>query len=309
MVGSESLHMKYFLGMKNARSKKGISISQRKYTMDLLHEIGMLCCKPIETPIEQGGKGKLFDGDPISKGRYQRLVGKLIYLSHTRPDIAFAVSVVSQYMHSPCQRHFDVVYWILRYLKKNLGKGLFFGKNEDRRVEVFTNVDWAGSIIDRKSTSGYCTRLWGNLVTWRSKKQYVVARSSSKAKYRAMAHGICEAIWIKWLLEELKISCEFPMQLYCDNKATISIARNPIHHDRIKHAEVDRHFITEKLEKGVINIKYIPTDQQVVDIFAKGFPGQTFDFLTNKLGLIDIYSQAWGGVLADWIRFVREFEF
>ena len=82
------------------------------------------------------------------------------------------------------------------------------------------------------------------------------------------------------------------MQLYCDNKATINIAHNPIHHDRTKHVEVDRHFITEKLEKGVINIKYIPTDQQVVDIFAKGFPGQTFDFLTNKLGLIDIYSQA-----------------
>ena len=107
---SESLHMKYFLGMEVARSKKGVPLSQRKYTMDLLHEIGMLCCKPIETPIEQGGKRKLFDGDPVDKERYQRLVGKLIYLSHTQLDIAFAVSVVSQYMHSPCQRHFDVVY-------------------------------------------------------------------------------------------------------------------------------------------------------------------------------------------------------
>ena len=138
--------------------------------MDLLDETGMLGCKPIETLIEQGDKGKLFDGDPVDKGRYQRLVGELIYLSHTRHDIAFAVSVVSQYMLSPCQKHFDVVYRILRYLKKNSGKGLFFGKNEDRRVEVFTDADWAGSIIDRKSISGYCTRPWGNLVTWHCKK-------------------------------------------------------------------------------------------------------------------------------------------
>ncbi|KAL6333802.1 hypothetical protein AAG906_028988 [Vitis piasezkii] len=252
--------MKYFLGMEVARSKKD--------------ETGMLNCKPIETPIEQGGKGKLFDGDPVDKGRYQRFVGKLIYLSHTRLDI------VSR------------IYNGYVYLKKNPGKGLFFGKNEDRMVEMFIDPAWAGSVIDRKSTSGYCTQLWGNLVTWHSKKQFVVARSSAKAEYRAMAHGICEAIWIKRLLEELKISYEFPMRLYCDNKATICIAHNPVHHDRTKHVEVDRHFITEKLEKEVISIKCIPIVQQVVDIFTKGLPRPTFDFLTSKLGLIDIYSQA-----------------
>ncbi|RVW86427.1 Retrovirus-related Pol polyprotein from transposon TNT 1-94 [Vitis vinifera] len=217
--------MKYFLGMEVARSKKGISISQKKYPMDLLDETGMLSCKPIETPIEQGGKGKSFDEESVDKGRYQRLVGKLIYLSHTRPDIAFAVS------------------------QEKPGERTFFGKNEDRMVEVFTDPDWAGSVIDRKSTSGYCTQLWGNLVTWRSEKQSVVARSSAEAEYRAMAHGICEAIWIKQLLEELKISYEFPMQLYCDNKATICIAHNPVRHDRTKHVEVDRHFITEKLRR------------------------------------------------------------
>ena len=179
------------------------------------------------------------------------------------------------------------------------GERTFFGKNEDRMVEVFTDPDWAGSVIDRKSTSGYCTQLWGNLVTWRSEKQSVVARSSAEAEYRAMAHGICEAIWIKQLLEELKISYEFPMQLYCDNKATICIAHNPVRHDRTKHVEVDRHFITEKLEKEVISIKCIPIVQQVADIFTKGLPRPTFDFLTSKLGFIDIYSQAWGEVLAD----------
>ncbi|KAL5787126.1 hypothetical protein ACOSP7_004075 [Xanthoceras sorbifolium] len=162
--------LRYFLGMEVARSKKGISVSQRKYTIDLLEETGMLGCKPSKTPIELGNKEKMFEGDPIDKENYQRLVGKLIYLSHTTPDIAFAVSLVSQFMHVPCQGHLDAVYRILRYLKRTPGKGLFFAKTNDRKIRAFTDADWAGSIDDRKSTSGHCTLLWGNLVTWRSKK-------------------------------------------------------------------------------------------------------------------------------------------
>ena len=126
----------------------------------------------------------------------------------------------------------------------------------------------------------------------RSKKQSVVARSSAEAEYRAMAHGICEAIWIKRLLEELRITSEEPVQLFCDNKATISIAHNPVHHDRTKHVEVDRHFIKEKIDGGIISIEYIPTSQQLADILTKGLTGQVFDQLVNKLGLINIYSQA-----------------
>ncbi|XP_062118860.1 uncharacterized mitochondrial protein AtMg00810-like [Humulus lupulus] len=136
----------------------------------------------------------MFEGDPVDKGRYQQLVGKLIYLSRTRPYIAFVVSLVSQYVHDPCQGHLNVVYRILRYLKQAPGKGLFFKKIDERKVEVFTDADWAGSIDDRKSTSGYCTLLWGNLVTWRSKKQTVVARSSAKAEFRAMAHGMMKVV-------------------------------------------------------------------------------------------------------------------
>lgn len=185
---------RYFLGMEFARSKKGIFVSQRKYVLDLLEETGMLKCKPSETPIQLGNKTKMLEGDPVDKGSYQRLIGKLIYLSHTRPNIAFVVSLVSQYMHAPYQGHLDVVYKILRYSKQTPGKGLFFAKNDDRKVKVFTNADWAGSIDDRKSTSGYGTLLWGNLVTWCSKKQSMVTRSSAEAEYRAMAHGICEVI-------------------------------------------------------------------------------------------------------------------
>ncbi|RVW40614.1 Retrovirus-related Pol polyprotein from transposon RE1 [Vitis vinifera] len=240
-------NLKYFLGMEVARSRKGIVVSQRKYILDLLKETGMLGCKPIDTPMDSQKKlGIEKESTPVDRGRYQRLVGRLIYLSHTRPDIGFAVSAVSQFMHSPTEEHMEAVYRILRYLKMTPGKGLFFRKTENRDTEVYSDADWAGNIIDRRSTSGYCSFVWGNLVTWRSKKQSVVARSSAEAEYRALAQGICEGIWIKRVLSELGQTSSSPILMMCDNQAAISIAKNPVHHDRTKHVEIDRHFITEK---------------------------------------------------------------
>ncbi|XP_022857000.1 uncharacterized protein LOC111378063 [Olea europaea var. sylvestris] len=165
--------------MEIARSKIGFSVSQRKYILDLLTETG---------------KVKKDTGKPVETDRYQRLVGKLIYLSHTRPDIAFAVSMVIQHMHSPKEAHLEAVYKILRYLEGTSGKCLFFGKHQKKGVEIFTDADWARSIENRKSTTGYCTFVWGNMTTWRSKKQNVVARSSVEAKFRAVAQGICEGL-------------------------------------------------------------------------------------------------------------------
>lgn len=176
--------LKYFLGIEVARSKKGIFLSQRKYILDLLSEVGLLDCKPVDTPIVQNHQlGEYPDQVPTKKGRYQRLVGKLIYLSHTRPDIAYAVSVVSQFMHNPSKDHMDAVIRIMRYLKSSPGKGLMFTKNNHVQVEGYTDADWAGDITNRKSTSGYFTFVGGNLVTWKSKKQKVVALSSAEAEF------------------------------------------------------------------------------------------------------------------------------
>ncbi|RVW93337.1 Retrovirus-related Pol polyprotein from transposon RE1 [Vitis vinifera] len=255
-------NLKYFLGMEVARSRKGIVVSQRKYILDLLKETGMLGCKPIDTPMDSQKKlGIEKESTPVDRGRYQRLVGRLIYLSHTRPDIGFAVSAVSQFMHSPTEEHMEAVYRILRYLKMTPGKGLFFRKTENRDTEVYSDADWAGNIIDRRSTSGYCSFVWGNLVTWRSKKQSVVARSSAEAEYRALAQGI-----------------------------SISIAKNPVHHDRTKHVEIDRHFITEKVTSETVKLNYVPTKHQTADILTKALPWPNFEDLTCKLGLYDIYS-------------------
>ena len=134
---------------------------------------------------------------------------------------------------------------------------MFFKKGESREVEAYTDADWAGSVVDRRSTSGYCTYIWGNLVTWRSKKQNVVARSSAEAEFRSLANGVSELLWLKLLLKELQVATKSPMKLYSDNKAAISIAHNPVHHDRTKHVEVDRHFIKEKIEEGSICIPYV----------------------------------------------------
>ena len=213
--------------MEVSKSRKGIGISQRKYVLDLLTETGMLGCKLSDTPIKARKRTKS-DGKPVDKERYQRLVGRLIYLSYTRPDIAFSVSMVSQHMHSLKESHLDAVYKILRYLKGYLGRGLFFKKGDSKKVEIYMNVDWTGSTKDRKSTTDYCTYVWGNLVTWRSKKQSVVARSSVEAEFRAVAQGMCEGLWLQKLLEELHITVELLIKLYCNNKALISISHNPV---------------------------------------------------------------------------------
>ena len=153
-------------------------------------------------------------------------------------------------MHAPLKSHLDAVYRILRYLKAAPEKGILFKKSEDLKLEAYTDADWVGSIVDRRSTFGYCTFLGGNLITWRSKKQHVVARSSAEAEFRAMAQGICELLWVKMILKDLKIVFQEPMVLYCDNKTAISIAHNLVQHDRTKHVEVDRHFIKEKIDNG-----------------------------------------------------------
>jgi len=160
--------LKYFLGIEVARSRRGIFLSQRKYVLDLLTEVGMLDYKPPDTATVQNQKlGVYLDQEPADKERYQRLVGKLIYLSHTRPDISYGVSLVSQFMHCPSKDHMDAVG---RYLKSASERGLMFSKNCHLDIEGYTDADWAGNLFDRKSRSGYFTFVGGNLVTWRSKK-------------------------------------------------------------------------------------------------------------------------------------------
>lgn len=156
-------------------------------------------------------------------------------------------------------------------------------------IEGYTDADWAGSIMDRRSTSGYFTFVGGNLVTWRSKKQKVVARSSAEAEFRGMAQGVCELLWIRNLLSDLGFKPRQSMSLHCDNKAAIEIAHNPVQHDRTKHVEVDRHFIKENLDQEIIKFPFVPSEDQLADILTKAVCGRVFNSSLDKLGMIDIY--------------------
>ncbi|KAM0034727.1 putative RNA-directed DNA polymerase [Helianthus debilis subsp. tardiflorus] len=221
------------------------------------------------------------------KERYQRLVGKLIYLSHTRPDIAYAVGVVSQFMHQPQVAHMDAVWRIIRYLKGTAGHGVLFQPNKHLRIQAYTDADWAGDKGDRKSTSGYFTLVGGNLVTWRNKKQKVVALSSAEAEFRGIARGLAEVLWIRKLLTEIGFPQLEASTIMCDNEAAIQISENLVQHDRTKHVEVDRHFIKEKLEAGILELSSVRSKDQLADILTKAVNARIFSHCLDKLSIGD----------------------
>ena len=216
-------------------------------------------------------------------------MGKLIYLSHTRPDIAYVVSLVSQFMHNPSKDHMNVVIRILCYLKSSLGRGLMFRKYDHLNVEEHSDADWAGS-SDRKSTSRYFTFVGRNLVAWRSKKQKVVALSSAEAEFRGILKGICELLWLISLLNEIGYARNNEMNLYCDNRAAIQIAQNPVQHYRTKYVEIDIHFIKEKLETKIIKLTFVKSEDQLADILTKSVFSRVFYNFLGNLGIENIYA-------------------
>ncbi|KAJ0752905.1 putative RNA-directed DNA polymerase [Helianthus annuus] len=286
--------LKYFLGIEVLYSNESICLSQRKYCLELLNEFGYLGCKPVNTPIEQSHviTSKVDKDQKFLENinGFQKLIGKLIYLSLTRPDISYAVQFLSQYMHKPCESHLDIALRLLRYLKQNPGKGVMFRKTDGFDISGFVDSDWGKCTMTRKSVTGFGIFLGETLVSWKSKKQGVVSRSTAEAEYRAMCSATCEVMWIKNILSELNVVCTLPVRLFCDSKSAISISQNPVFHERTKHFELDLHFLREKIASGIIDPQKIASENQIADIFTKGLNATQHDILCKKLGLFDMFA-------------------
>ncbi|CAH9094281.1 unnamed protein product [Cuscuta europaea] len=283
--------MKYFLGIEIARNPTGIFLGQRKYVMDILSETGLLGAKPVSFPMIQNHGLQLDDG-PLCENpeQYRRLVGKLIYLTLTRPDISYSVHILSQFMQCPRIAHWEAVVRVLRYLKAHPGQGIFLRRDSDLSLTGFCDSDWASCPTTRRSISGYFVMLGSSSISWRTKKQNTVSRSSAEAEYRSMALLTCELLWLKSLLSSLAVCHSQPMRLFCDNQAALHIASNPVYHERTKHIEIDCHFLRDHISSGAILPSHRSTTEQLADVLTKAIGQRQFTYLLSKMGIRDPHS-------------------
>ncbi|GFZ05813.1 hypothetical protein Acr_17g0013850 [Actinidia rufa] len=283
----KDLGLSYFLGLEVSSGFTGYSLTQAKYASDLLTRAGLSDCKTASTPLEANAHLTSLDGELLSDATlYRQLVGSLIYLTVTRPDIAHVIHLVSQFMSAPRSTHYAAVLRILRYVKGTLFHGLHFSSQSSLQLYAYSNADWAGDPTDRRSTTDFCFFLGDSLISWRSKKQTLVARSSTEAKYRALADTTQELIWLRWLLQDMGVSHSGATVLHCDNRSAILIAHNDIFHDHTKHIEIDCHFIRQHVIRDTVHLLPISSANQTVDIFTKSLLPGRFDALVTKLKLV-----------------------
>ncbi|XP_021971581.1 uncharacterized mitochondrial protein AtMg00810-like [Helianthus annuus] len=285
--------LKYFLGIEVAKTKDGLVLSQCKYTLDILKDCGKLGCKPSSFPIEHGLKLDKGENEPsIDGNQYRRLVGRLRYHQATRPDITYYVNVLSQFVADPRSNHLEAVNRVLRYLKATPGQGILLSHVGDPVLTAYCDSDWLGCSFTRRSRTRYFLLLDGTPISWKTKKQSVISRSSAEAEYRAMASTVSEVIWVRWLLGELQVHISSPTPLFCDNQAARDIANNPVFHERTNHVEMDCYFVRERVESKEIIPMKISSTMQVADLLTKGLTSQQLLFLLDKIGIANLHASS-----------------
>ena len=279
----------YFLGIEATRTKQGLHLMQRKYIHDLLTKLNMFGAKPVSTPLATHPKLTLKSGQPLQNpSEYRKVVGSLQYLAFTRPDIAFAVNKLSQFMHQPTDEHWQATKRVLRYLAGTMSHGIFLRKSSPLNLHAYSDADWAGDPDDYVSTNAYILYIGSSPISWSAKKQSTVARSSTEAEYRAVANTASELRWVCSLLTELGIPLPTVPVIYCDNVGATYLCANPVFHTRMKHVALDYHFIRANVQSGALRVSHVSTKDQLADALTKSLPRQRFQELFSKIGVTQV---------------------
>ena len=246
----------------------------------------MTNCKPCSTPVDTPTKLSAAEGAPVADPTaYRSLAEVLRYLTFTRLDLTYAVQQICLHMHDPRESHLAALKRLLRYVRGTVDLGLGLHRSSSAELVVYTDADWAGCPDTRRSTSGYAVFLGGNLVSWSSKRQPVVSRSSAEAEYRAVVNGVAEAAWLRQLLGELRSLLTKTTLVYCDNVSAVYLSTNPVQHQRTKHVEIDLHFVRDRVAIDDVQVIHVPTTSQLADIFTKGLPSSTFSEFRSSLNV------------------------
>jgi hypothetical protein len=243
--------------------------------------------KPIKTPMGTNGHLDLdIGGKSVDQKVYRSMIGSLLYLCASRPDIMLSVCFCARFQSNPKECHLRAVKRIMRYLVHTSHLGLWYPKGSNFKLVGYSDADYAGCKIDRKSTSGTCQFLGKSLVSWASKKQNSVALSTAEAEYVAAAHCCAQLLWMRQTLKDYGYTLN-RIPLLCDNESAIKIAENPCEHSRTKHIDIRHHFLRDHNLKGDIEISHVRTNDQVADIFTKPLDEKRFCALRNELNIID----------------------
>ncbi|KAD7117504.1 hypothetical protein E3N88_04772 [Mikania micrantha] len=278
--------LKYFLGLEVTQTKCGVFVCQTQYANNLLMKFRMKNAKAESTPMNTSEKLQSDDyAEKMDEVTYRSAVGGLIYLTHTRPDLAYSISVVARFMQRPSKIHMGVVRRILRYIAGTTQYGLWYDQGNELKLIGYTDSDWAGCVDDRKSFSANIFMLGNGAVSWSSRKQPSVALSSSEAEYIAATSAACQGIWLRRILDDLGLNQSEPTMVCCDNKSAINLSRNPIMHSRSKHIELKHHFIRDLVKQGIIALEFCCTEDQLADFLTKSVTREKFVYFRHHVGM------------------------
>eukprot|EP00253_Pinus_taeda_P020956 PITA_20956 len=277
-----------FIGIEVEQNGNGIFISQEKYVNEVLERFNMQESKAAITPTVIGLKlSKKDSSKDFDPSLYKSIVGSLMYLTATKPHVMHAVSLISRFMERPKEAHWQAAKMILRYVKGTKRFGILYTTSECSDLIGYTDSDWAGSVDDRKSTSGYVFHIGSGAISWASNKQPIVALSIVEAEYVAAIAGACQAVWMRRMLRSLGQEKAKGTMIFCDNSLAILLSKNSVFHMRTKHIDTKFHYMRELVNNGEIVLKHCRTQEHVADILTKPLGQKSFEFLRKCLGMTD----------------------